>query len=188
MATTKCALQGDDYLSVEEVRQRLFDLDDVGIARIDRLSRYLVGYDDARAADFRQEAYVRLLSGRRRCRRKYDIANVVIGIVESMQSAYLEAKDVRLTDDLDVLGDVADETPSPEQQIVSQVDDGAVIRAIDHAVGDDPELVRLYNAVLDGYSGQELQQLLRIDATQLATLRRKLKRRLEPLHQAWRKS
>jgi hypothetical protein len=75
-------------------------------------------------------------------------------------------------------GGIDPASPAPWQE---QVGHDAIyyrrtITAICEAVERDPRLIALVDAVLDGAKGAELQRRLQVDATELASLRRQLKR------------
>jgi hypothetical protein len=53
-----------------------------------------------------------------------------------------------------------------------------IIVAVFKTIGSDPKLVALLNAVLDGDKGADLRTRLKVDAKDLASLRKQLKRKL----------
>jgi hypothetical protein len=70
----------------------------------------------------------------------------------------------------------ASPAPSPEQVGHDAIYYRRTITAIREAIERDPRLVALIEAVLDGAKGNELQRRLQVDATELASRRRQLKR------------
>ncbi|MDQ1159344.1 DNA-directed RNA polymerase specialized sigma24 family protein [Sphingomonas sp. SORGH_AS 950] len=144
-------------------------------------SRYLARDRYIFAADLRQEAFVRALEGRRKCQRSWNVTDFLVGIMRSLTSAEREA---------DMAGhrpvligtfgeggiDLASLAPSPEQLGHDAIYYRRTIAAIREAIDRDPRLMALVDALLDGAKGAELQRRLDIDATELASRRRQLKR------------
>ncbi len=144
-------------------------------------SRYLARDRYIFAADLRQEAFVRALEGRRKCQRSWNVTDFLVGIMRSLTSAEREA---------DIAGhrplligtfgegaiDPASPAPSPEQVGHDAIHYRRTIAAIREAIDRDPRLTALVDALLDGAKGAELQRRLDIDATELASRRRQLKR------------
>lgn len=146
-------------------------------------SRYLARDRYIFASDLRQEAFVRALEGRRKCQRSWNVTDFLVGVMRSLTSADREA---------DIAGhravligtfgeggiDLASPAPSPEQLGHDAIYYRRTITAIREAIDCDPRLMALVDAVLDGAKGAELQRRLGIDATELASRRRQLKRML----------
>jgi DNA-directed RNA polymerase specialized sigma24 family protein len=168
----------DDYYAVAEVSQMLDALTEPDWRRLLRSSRYLAQGHRILAADLRQEAFVRSLDGRRRCRRSYDIVNFLIGIMRSLTSQEREAdRDGTREAAIDML-QMASISPSPEQVGHDALHYRRTIAAVFETIGSDPKLVELLNAVLDGVKGADLRTRLKVDAKGLASLRKQLKRKL----------
>lgn len=70
------------------------------------------------------------------------------------------------------------ETVSPEHAAMSRLTDVAILKEIEEMVADDDELALLVEGVCDGMQGQDLQDLLGVDAKGLAAVRKRLKRKL----------
>ena len=168
----------DDYYCVAEVSQLLDALTEPDWRRLLRSSHYLAHGHRILAADLRQEAFVRSLDGRRRCRRSYDVVNFLIGIMRSLTSQEREAdRDGPREVGIDMLS-VASAAPSPEQVGHDALHYRRTIAAVFETIGSDPKLVALLNAVLDGVKGADLRTRLKVDAKGLASLRKQLKRKL----------
>ncbi len=144
-------------------------------------SRYLARDRYIFAADLRQEAFVRALEGRRKCQRSWNVTDFLVGIMRSLTSAEREAE---LAGHRPVLIgtfgeggiDLASPAPSPEQVGHDAIHYRRTITAIREAIDRDTRLVALVDALLDGAKGAELQRRLGVDATELASRRRQLKR------------
>ncbi len=168
----------DELYSVVEVSQMLDALTEPDWRRLVRSSYYLAQGHRILAADLRQEAFVRSLDGRRRCRRSYDIVNFLIGIMRSLTSQEREAdRDGTREVGIDMLS-MASSSPSPEQVGHDALHYRRTIAAVFETIGSDPKLVALLNAVLDGAKGVDLRTRLKVDAKGLASLRKQLKRKL----------
>lgn len=144
-------------------------------------SGYLARDRHILAADLRQEAFVRALDGRRKCQRGWNVTDFLVGIMRSLISAECEADMAgRRPVLIGTFGeggiDLASTAPSPEQVGHDAVHYRRTIAAIREAIERDPRLVALVDALLDGAKGAELQLRLGVDATELASRRRQLKR------------
>lgn len=171
----------DSHYTPAEIGVMLGTLSNADRQRLVASSRYLAHDRHILAADLRQEAFVRALDGRRKCQRSWNVTDFLVGIMRSLTSAEREA---------DMAGhrpvligtfgeggiDPASPAPSPEQAGHDAIYYRRTITAIREAIERDPRLVALIEAVLDGAKGAELQRRLQVDATELASRRRQLKR------------
>lgn len=172
------------YHSPAQVHALLVALTDAELRRLETRSHYLARDQRILAADLRQEAYVRLLNGQRKCRVGVDIVDVIIGIMRSMVSAEREAeaegnRPVLVGAFGDGGIDAISLAPSPEQVGHDALHYRRTLAAISAELGDDPKLLAMLDAVLDGVKGQALQDKLGLTKTGLASLHKKLRRRLE---------
>lgn len=173
-----------NYHSTVQVHAMLVALTDAELRRLETRSHYLARDQHILAADLRQEAYVRLLDGRRKCRVGVDIVDVLVGIMRSMVSAEREAdadgnRPVLIGAFGDGEIDGVSLAPSPEQLGHDALYYRRTLDAIRAELGNDPQLVAMLDAVLDGEKGQALQDKLGLTKTELASLHKKLRRRLE---------
>ena len=172
------------YYSTAQVHAMLVALTDAELRRLETRSHFLARDHYLLAADLRQEAYVRLLDGRRKCRMGVDIVDVVIGIMRSMVSAEREAdaegnRPVLIGAFGEGGIDAVSLAPSPEQVGHDALHYRRTLGAVRAELGDDPRLLAMLDAVLDGVKGQELQERLGLTKMELASLHKKLRRRLE---------
>jgi DNA-directed RNA polymerase specialized sigma24 family protein len=168
----------NDFYSVAEISQMLDALTEPDWRRLLRSSHYLAQGHRILAADLRQEAFVRSLDGRRRCRRSFNIVNFLIGIMRSLTSQEREAdRDGTREVGIDML-QMASISPSPEQVGHDALHYRRTIAAVFETIGSDSKLVELLNAVLDGVKGADLRTRSKVDAKGLASLRRQLRRKL----------
>lgn len=78
-----------------------------------------------------------------------------------------------------VLPEVAANDPSPERAAISAIDDRPLLAEIDAAAAGDEQVQLLIEGIYDGMRGDTLQELLGVDETGLATVRRRLRRLLQ---------
>ena len=158
-------------------------LTEAELRRLETRSQYLARDHRFLASDLRQEAYVRLLDGRRKCRVGVDIVDVLVGIMRSMVSAERDADaDGNRPVLVGAFGDGGIDTlslaPSPEQVGHDALHYRRTLAAIRAELSDDPHLMAMLDAVLDGVKGQALEHQLGLTKVELATLHKKLRRRL----------
>jgi len=173
-----------DHLSVDEVRTMLRDLDRRRAAKIDKIAKWFALRCRMPAEDLTQEAFTRMLEGRRTVPRGTDIIRFVAGVIKSIASEEVEAirrgrRDVRPAPDGTNGPDAPDPSPSPERLLQSARDDREVLAAIDRLMKDDEQLQLLVEGICDDMRGDELEELLEVDEKGLAAARRRLKRKLK---------
>ena len=144
-------------------------------------SQYLVRHQRLLAADLRQEAMVRALDGRRKCRQSWQIVPFLIGVMRSMirddHREEAKGRTLALLDDMEVPA-FEDHPFHSEKLAIDTVDYGRTIVSIREALKSDPQLLALQEAILEGKQGAELQRRLGVDERGLDALRRRLKRAL----------
>lgn len=182
--TSATQLSAAKYRSPAEIHAMLKALTDAEIRRLETKSQYLAHDQLILAADLRQEAFVRVLDGRRRCRVDVDLVDVLIGIMRSMVSAERESdangNRPMLVGSFGEGGvDAGSQEPSPEQLGYDAMHYRRTLAAIRAELGKDALLLALVDAVIDGARGQILQQRLGLTKTAIASLQRRLRRRLE---------
>lgn len=173
-----------DYLSVDEVREMIRQLNPVDATKISKTARWFSLRCHIPAEDLRQEAFKRLLSGSRQVRRRVEFVRELSGAIKSIASAEIEAirnglREVRPTPDGVAGPDLVDPSPSPERLLMSTRDDGEVLDVIGQLIEDDEQLQLLLEGICDQMRGDQLEELLGVDTQGLATARRRLKRRLQ---------
>lgn len=164
------------------MRERLRALTTEQYQRLIKRSQYLVRYQRILAADLRQEALLRALDGRRKCRQSWDIVAFLNGVMRSMIRDdcrdEAEGRTLVLHDDLD--GAASDNAPFPFEKLANDaLDYRRTIASIGQALSSDPQLMALVDAISSGKRGEELQRQLHVDERGLAALRRRLKRKLD---------
>ncbi|WP_147391790.1 RNA polymerase sigma factor [Pelagerythrobacter aerophilus] len=175
--------QDADHLSVDEVRETIRQLGKSDAAKIRQAACWFECRCGMPADDLMQEAFVRMVSGSRRVPRGPHFVAVVVQIIRSIASAEIDAiaagqREVRSLPDGTDGPEMVDSGPSPECMVLSAHDDGQILTTIDHLIEDDEQLQLLVEGLCDGMMGEELEQLLEVDTRGLATVRKRLKRRL----------
>lgn len=173
-----------EHLTADEVCAALRDLDELSRSKIDRVARWFAPRCRLPAEDLSQEAFTRLLAGTRKLPRQADAVAIISGVIKSIASQEVDAiraglREVRPPPDGSDGCDLTDPAPSPERMLASARDDGAVLAAISRMIEDDEQLQLLVEGICDGMRGEELETLLDVDTKQLATVRKRLSRRLQ---------
>ena len=176
--------QETDHLSVEEVRVMLFQLSPADTSKIMKAARWFSVRCGMPEEDLRHEALTRLLAGDRHVRRNFDFGREIGGIIKSIAWDEIEAvkagrREVRPPPDGISAPDLADPSASPEDRVLSACDDGAMLARIGRLIEDDEQLQLLVEGICDKMRGEDLQELLGVNAQGLAAARKRFKRRLQ---------
>ena len=182
--TQHTAADGKDHLSVAEFEAAFVALSHADRVRLRRIALHFENRGGGEAEELLQEALARALEGRRRCPKKVTVVQFIGGIVSSLSS---EASETRKKGLGPVpVGDGAFEAaahdgPSPEREIASRIDGGVTLAKVQEAIAGDEELELLAEGIYDGMKGKDLEELLGIDTRKLATVQKRLQRKLADL-------
>jgi DNA-directed RNA polymerase specialized sigma24 family protein len=174
-----------DRCTVAEVRAAVAALTDADLGRLNRAARAFSAICGISAEDLIQEAYLRVLDGKRTCGRGTQIVPFLCGVMKSIASQETEARKngqravTVLRNGESVLPDLEVETVSPEVAAAAAIDDRPHLLRINESIKGDEKLELLLEGILDNMRGAELRELLDVDDLGLAALRKKLYRRLE---------
>jgi DNA-directed RNA polymerase specialized sigma24 family protein len=175
---------GEDHLSVAEFEAAFVALSGADRIRLRKLALHFANRCGGDADDLLQEAIARVLEGRRHCPRKISIVQSIRGIVSSLSSEDVETRRKGLgpVPVPDAVVELArHDGLSPEQETVSHIDDGDLLRKVQACVEGDEECGMLLEGIYDGMRGAELEELLGVDTKRLATLQRRLQRKITHL-------
>lgn len=175
---------GRDDLSVVEFEAAYVALSPGDRVRLRKLSLHFANRCGGEADDLLQEALARVLEGRRHCPRKISILQSIGGILSSLSSEAIEARKKGLgpvpVPDI-VVGLARHDGPSPEEEVVSRIDGGGLLDKVQACVDGDEECEMLLEGVYDEMKGTELEELLGVDTKRLATVQRRLQRKVTHL-------
>ena len=146
------------------------------MGRIVLAAKYFGGSD---FEELYQEAITRALEGHRTCRRGVSVVAFICGVMKSLVSQEREAVKAGMR------AVAVGEDALPEVD-VNAVQDSPLDRLIERErheesqqlIADDEQLQLLVEGICDDLRGQELEELLGVDAKGLAAARKRLKRRL----------
>ena len=146
---------GQPFLTPEELITVMGQFGQPEWNRLKRASEFYARDARMLAADLRQEAYLRALDGRRKCRVGWDVIAFLIGVMKSMVSAERDA-DAAGTRPM-LVGQFgegglnpASDALSPEHQVLSAIIDGQTVATVSATIAHDEELVELADAICDG--------------------------------------
>jgi DNA-directed RNA polymerase specialized sigma24 family protein len=171
-------------LTVAEIRSGIGSLTDADLGRLNRAARAFSAICRLPAEDLIQEAYARVLEGKRTCDRGTGIVSFLCGVMKSISSHETEARQNGqrpgpvLRNGQPVIPDIKTNTASPEDMAASVIDDRPRLLRISEAVKGDEKLELLLEGILDNWRGADLRDLLDVDDRGLAALRKRLSRRL----------
>lgn len=175
---------GEDHLSVTEFEAAFVALSQVDRIRLRKIALYFENRGGGEAEELLQEALARALEGRRRCPRKVTIVQFIGGIVSSLSSEASETRKKGLgpvpASDT-VFAAAPHDGPSPEREVVSRLDGVATLAKIHEAIAGDDQLELLVEGIYDGMKGRDLEELLEVDTKELATVQKRLRRKLAGL-------
>jgi hypothetical protein len=168
--------------------------DPAKIARARKLARlFAAGLRHMDANDLLQEAMTALLEGSRNWPAGFHVLAVLKRAFQSIASNARKKRDYALAGDLGPTSDyeVEDEVCDLAEGISPEADpariaaaDGQLVAAR-RAVGDDPQLMELLEAMAAGFRGKELPEVLGWDAKTYDAARKRLSRRLAELKKDW---
>jgi DNA-directed RNA polymerase specialized sigma24 family protein len=172
----------DDYLTPEEMSERLSQLSRADLERLKQISGYFAR-SPQEAEDLRQEAYLRALEGSRRCRRDQPVVVFLAGTMQSISNAARKAA-ARVKPHKEALErEPTAASPTapldPLQALLEQESEFRLAMGKLRLFGNDPVAMAVIEGIMEGFQGAELCELVGITPKELATKRRLVKRRLD---------
>jgi hypothetical protein len=171
----------EEFYSAEEALNAWRSFSDADWAKF-RLAEAYFSKKIAYGDDIITELYKRISDGRRKFNKKYCILSCLCGSMRSIAYELRRDRSVLIhgTHGFENLVDfIWSDEIGPERKALSKIINGRIIDDIEIKLGDEPLLLQLYDAVADGLQGTQICQKLNISQKQLASLRRRLKRRLK---------
>lgn len=181
----------NEMLSRDEMQQALATLSEAELLKLERVAQWLSSGRSIAADDLLQEAVCRALEGVRNCPKDVPVVVFLVNVMKSLVSAYHKAAmidPIELAapvstvdddgDEKDALADVEDRAPSPEQQLME--DDAAekMKAALHRLFEDDEEAELVLLDIFVGLTAEETRADLNLDETTYATIRRRIRRRI----------
>jgi len=159
--------------------------------RLDRIAEYYARACSLDANDLRQEAFVRAVSGDRRCPIGVDVVRFLGQAMRSIasdarkagnrraaQAGCTELHFVSLTDG-DTTGQVASPSPTPEAALIAEEAAALIKHAILHLFADDLVAQTIVEGDMEGMEAEEIRSLTGLDKTAYASARRLIRCRID---------
>lgn len=180
----KVANDDEPYLTSDEVRERLETINLKPGSRLRRRAQYHAHRAQIHPDDLLQAAMLAAMTSRN-CRVNLGIEPFIIGIMRSKASKVIERRErkMQLGVGLHSLDQSAVEIPAPDLEATHTQHKRAIICAeLLAAISEgDPVVERVIDGQGHGYRGKELAACAGIDQNELATVRRRIKRRATAL-------
>lgn len=180
--------QDRDVLDLEEMRQAISGLTTVELVRLRKAGRiYAVGLA-CDADDLLGEAVAAAIAGNRRCRRDMMIAPFLVGAMRSIASktrvstkraGEVVSLDATGTDGLPLVPPPVSREPDIETLQLREEDRKLRIKALEELFADDDDALLMIWADLEEKSKEEIKMQLDIDDKAYATIRRRVRRKIE---------
>lgn len=177
-------VQAGDRVTVAEIHDSIATISEADMARLVAAAKGFSRLCGIEADDLLQEAFTRVLEGRRTCERGIALVPFLCGVMKSLASQENAARKdgfrptVVMRKGESVLPDVPADDPSPERLAISAVDERRRLADIEAAAVGDEQVQLLIEAIYDEMRGAELQELLNVDQKGLATVRKRFRRLL----------
>jgi DNA-directed RNA polymerase specialized sigma24 family protein len=172
-------------LDAGELREAVLALGKFDLIRLRRAGRlYALGLD-CELDDLLGDAVVLALSGSRICPRDMAVVPFLVGIMRSRASALRKSAQrkgivVPIDDDRHGDANVLPLVETTPHDLLDRTDDYAArLKALETLFADDPEALEVLAADLRDADKAEIMAMLRIDSIQYATIRRRMRRRID---------
>lgn len=173
-------------LSAAEFQAALEKLGNGDLGRLERAARRLSDGTEYGPDDLLQETVCRTLEGQRACPRHVPIAAFLYNAMKSIASSSRKQLAERpCHDSLDsdeagaVTRPIAASGRTVEELLVARADYAERVRALSALFDDDPPALMVVMGDLDGVEAAELRAMAELDETSFATVRRRIRRRID---------
>jgi DNA-directed RNA polymerase specialized sigma24 family protein len=178
---------GASALTPVEVKRSISALATADWLRLHRVARALCRNRGLDADDLLQEAFQRALDGTRLCPGKVDIVHFLAGVMRSIASDWRKARKRRPEMSLvsptgalqEVVVRVPDKGPVADEWLASCQQEAFLKKIILELFADDGVAQRMLEGIMDGKAGEELRSLSGLSATEFASKRRLIRRRVD---------
>jgi RNA polymerase sigma-70 factor (ECF subfamily) len=173
------------------MRQAIAALSDVDLLKLERAAVWLTSRRSMSPDDLLQEAICRSLEGARRCPRGVRLVAFVTNAMRSILSSHQKATlvdPIELAapvsaisegeDEFDPLANIRDSAPNPEQQLLAEDEANQIKAALHRLFDDDPEAELVLLDIFAGLTAEETRADLQLGETEYATIRRRIRRRI----------
>ncbi|MBF5039896.1 sigma-70 family RNA polymerase sigma factor [Methylophilus sp. 13] len=175
-----------DVLSVIELKELIESMSDAEWMKLGKSADYLswgLGID---GQDLLNIAFCKALEGKRKCRKGLPVLVFIYRAMESLVSAYLKKRkrdplaqsvDLVIEDDLLDSLDLEPNIDTPEQILIAK----ETLEKIDDTLSGNETIEMVFMAQLDGYSPQEIQNLVGLTPVQYASTLTSIRRKLNKI-------
>ena len=169
----------------DEISRAIQDLSDAELNRLHRVAVIYARFRSIEPDDLLQEAYVRILDGRRNWPVDVDLVKFLTETMRSIANGELQKIKHRPQlipianhggDDSGV--DPTDPALNPEQRIGSAEEVAIVKASLLSLFKDDENAQLILEGMMDGMKGEELRELLKLDETAYQSKRKLIRRRI----------
>jgi len=174
-------------LSPDEIHVAVSKLSMADLVRLKRAGAYFAVGVGVEANDFLNEAICRALDGTRTCPKNVPVVVFLINVMRSMaSSARVTAKESPVLESLTSTQqggtsqiDVRDLARSAEENIVARGDSHDRLKALESLFADDEDALMVVMGDLDGLDAEDTRALGGWDLKAYATIRRRMRRRID---------
>lgn len=178
--------KADDVLSVSDFRARIDSLSEAEWIKLGKSADYLCWGLAIEGQDLLNIAFCKALEGKRKCPRDLPEIVFIYGVMQSLVFAYLKkrkrdplAQSVEMVVEDDLLEglDLKPNIDTPEEILIAN----QTLENIDQVLSGNETIEMVFMAQLDGYSPQEIQNLVGLNAVQYASTLTAIRRKLNKL-------
>jgi DNA-directed RNA polymerase specialized sigma24 family protein len=172
------------HLSPEEMHDAISSLSDADRIRLIKISQLFSQVGGYAPNDLRQEAYARALTGRRPCPRRLNVVFYLGQVMRSLASTHARSaagapafESLVAEDGTDF--NTRDGTPNAEEAIMHTQEMARMRQALIELFASDLEARTIVEGDMEGIKGEELRELVGLDAKDFASKRKSIRRTIE---------